>query len=189
MATTTDTKRMEQPPIMQTSDGLEDKTEAGVPGLRRKRGWPKGRPRPGQRHNLKTLKRAVKELGARTLDGRTSVGRALATWRAQLESDLGGHDALSAQQQSMIDVAMRTKLMLDSIDAWLLSQPSLINKRKRTLLPVVRERTQLADSLARHLSALGLERRAKPTRSLQDFLVTRSESREPPTASAASDQT
>ena len=89
----------------------------------------------------------------------------------------------------MIDVAMRTKLMLDSIDAWLLSQPSLINKRKRTLLPVVRERTQLADSLARHLSALGLERRAKPTRSLQDFLVTRSESREPPTASAASDQT
>ena len=63
--------------------------------------------------------------------------------------------------------------MLDSIDAWLLAQPSLVNKRKRALLPVVRERTQLADSLARHLSALGLERRAKPTQSLQEYLVKR----------------
>ena len=84
---------------------------------------------------------------------------------------------------SMIDVAMRTKLMLDSVDAWLLAQPSLINKRKRTLLPVVRERTQLADSLARHLLALGLERRAKPTQSLQDYLVTRSPSSDATTES------
>ena len=63
--------------------------------------------------------------------------------------------------------------MLDSIDAWLLAQPSLVNKRKRALLPVVRERTQLADSLARHLSALGLERRGKPTQSLREYLVKR----------------
>jgi hypothetical protein len=85
-------------------------------------------------------------------------------------TDLGGDDVLSAQQQALIDIAVRTKLILDSVDAWLLVQPSLINKRKRALLPVVRERTQLADSLARHLAALGLERRARPTQSLQEYL-------------------
>jgi hypothetical protein len=49
--------------------------------------------------------------------------------------------------------------MLDSIDAWILTQPSLVNKRNRSLLPVVRERTQLADALARYLGMLGLSRR------------------------------
>ncbi len=137
---------------------------------KRPRGWPKGRPRPDKQHDLQTLKRAVTKLGARSLDGRTRVGRALAAWRAQVVTDLGGDDVLSAQQQALIDIAVRTKLMLDSVDAWVLAQPSLVNKRKRALLPVVRERTQLADSLARHLSALGLERRARPTQSLQEYL-------------------
>ena len=45
---------------------------------------------------------------------------------------------------------------------------------ERALLPVVRERTQLADALARYLATLGLERRAKPTRSLQEYLASRS---------------
>ena len=142
----------------------------------RRRGWPKGRPRPNQRHNLKTLKRAVKVLGSRTLDRRTTVGRALATWKDDLVADLGGHEAVSTQQHALIELAVRSKLMLDSIDAWLLVQPSLVNKRKRALLPVVRERTQLADALARYLSALGLERRSKPERSLQDYLAERTPS-------------
>ena len=37
-------------------------------------------PKPGPQHSLKTLKRAVRELGARTLDRRTKVWRALGTW-------------------------------------------------------------------------------------------------------------
>ena len=128
----------------------------------------------GPQHSLTTLKRAVRELGARTLDRRTKVGRALGTWRAQLVADLGGEEALSTQQHAIIDLAVRTKLLLDSIDSWLLVQPTLVNKRKRALLPVVRERTQLADALARYLATLGLERRAKPTRSLQEYLASRS---------------
>jgi hypothetical protein len=50
---------------------------------------------------------------------------------------------------------------LDSIDAWLLTQPTLVNVRKRTLIPVVLQRQTLADGLARYLSQLGLERRHK----------------------------
>jgi len=64
-------------------------------------------------------------------------------------------------------------VLLDSIDAWLLTQPSLVNARKRALLPVVRERQALADALARYLGMLGLERRAKEAPDLQTYLAER----------------
>ena len=81
------------------------------------------RPRTYSTHGLTTLKRAVKGLGGRVIDMRTSLGKALAEWRADLVADLGGRDAVSTQQAAVIDLAVKTKLLLDSIDAWLLTQP------------------------------------------------------------------
>lgn len=42
-----------------------------------------------------------------------------------------------------------------------MEQPSLVLRRRRAVLPVLVERQRLADSLARLLALLGLERRAK----------------------------
>jgi hypothetical protein len=98
------------------------------------------------------------------------MGKALAVWKLDLVNDLGGSDALSTQQRALVDVIVRQKLLLESVDAWLLVQPSLVSARKKALLPVVRERQGLADSLARYLAQLGLERRAKPVPSLADYL-------------------
>lgn len=133
---------------------------------------PKVRGRP-LTHGLSTLKRAVRVHGNRVIDRRTSVGKTLGAWRAQLIADLGGHDSLSIQEIALVDLAVRTKLLLDSVDTWLLQQHSLVNARKRALLPVVRERTQLADALARYLAMLGLKRRPKPVPSLEDYLASR----------------
>ena len=77
---------------------------------------------------------------------------------------------MSAQQETIIDVAVRTKLLLDSVDAYLLAQQSLVNRRKRALLPVVKERQILADAMARYLGQLGLERRTRPAPNLMDYL-------------------
>ena len=76
---------------------------------------------------------------------------------------------MSTQRSAIVDLAVKSKLLLDSIDVWLLTQPTLINKRKKSLLPVVRERQQLADGLAKYLAMLGLERRSKEV-SLQDYV-------------------
>ena len=38
----------------------------------------------------------------------------------------------------------------------ILEQPRLVNLRNRSLLPVVRERTSLADALCRYLGQLGV---------------------------------
>jgi hypothetical protein len=116
------------------------------------------RARPGntnaQTHGLTVLKRAVNGLGNRLIDKRTATGRALAEWRKELVDDLGGKDAISAQQSAVIEIAVKSKLLLDSIDVWLLTQESLVNKRKRALLPAVIQRQALADGLVRYLQAL-----------------------------------
>lgn len=116
------------------------------------------------------MKRAVIERGLAAIDGRSAVGRALSQWRADLVRDLGGKDSISMQQETLVDLAVKSKLLLDSVDVWLLSQPSLVNKRKKSLLPVVRERTQLADSLARYLGQLGLEKKIRQ-KTLQELLA------------------
>jgi hypothetical protein len=104
------------------------------------------------------------------IDKRTTLGRALARWRADLVNDLGGPAAVSVQQQAIVDLCVREKLMVDSLDTWIVQQPTLINKRSRSVLPVVRERTQIADALARHLASLGLERRKPPAEDLATYL-------------------
>lgn len=121
------------------------------------------------KHGLVTLKQAVKGLGGRVIDRRTTLGKSLTRWRSDLIEDLGGSDNISTQQSALVDLAVKSKLLLDSIDTWLLTQPTLINARKRTLLPVVLQRQTLADGLARYLTQLDLERRHK-VKSLQDIL-------------------
>ena len=105
------------------------------------------------KHGLTSLKKAVNTLGNRALDKRTMAGRALAQWRQDLIRDLDGD--VSIQQDAIISLAVKTKLMLDSVDVWILQQPTLINKPKRAIIPVVVQRQQLADALARYQKSIG----------------------------------
>ena len=123
-----------------------------------------------QKHGLTAAKRNLRTWGERAIDGRTRTGKALAAWKDALIEDLGGEEQVSAQQLTVLELAARTKVLLDGIDAWLFEQPSLVNKRDRKLFAVVKERQQLADSLARYMSMLGLERRAK-VYDLTDYVV------------------
>jgi hypothetical protein len=134
---------------------------------------PQPRRRPYSRHGITRLKAAVRRLGPRVIDRRTTLGKALAQWRADLIQDLGGPDSVSTQRAALVDLAVRSKLILDSLDAWLLAQPSLVNKRTRSVLPIVRERQGLADGLARYLQALGLDRVQRPPIDLGLYLASR----------------
>lgn len=117
------------------------------------------------------MKRAVKAHGMKAIDGRTKLAKSLDHWRDQLLSDLGGAEQVSTQQLTIVGLATRTKLLLDSIDGWLLRQPTLVNARKRALHPVVLQRQQMCDALARYMSLLGLERRAKLIPDLASYLT------------------
>lgn len=131
--------------------------------------------RPYSRHGLNVLKARVKVRGLASIDRRTAAARALIDFRDQLVADKGGPDAVSAAEMALIEQATRLRLYVDHLDAWLMEQPSLINKRSRSVLPAPRERAALGDSLVRVLSQLGLERRTRDVPSLRRYLAERQE--------------
>lgn len=126
--------------------------------------------RPYARTGLNALKARVKVKGLAAIDRRTAGAQELIAWRDQLVADLGGEDDLTAAKRALIDAAARTWLYVSCIDAFLLEQRCLVNRRRRCLLPVVRERQQLVDSLARVLGQLGLERRTRKIPDLQEYV-------------------
>lgn len=125
---------------------------------------------PRQSHGMNALKRAVKTLGSRAVDKRTAVGKALAAWRADLVQDLGGVENISVQQLALIEEAVTTKLILSSVNAWLLSQRTLVNRRSREVIAAVRDRNSLVTTLRGLLGDLGLERRRPEIPTLSDYL-------------------
>jgi hypothetical protein len=48
--------------------------------------------------------------------------------------------------------------------------PSVINKSKRGIFPIVSQRMALEASLARSLAQLGLERQEKPAQDIRDYI-------------------
>jgi hypothetical protein len=67
-------------------------------------------------HGLTRLKGAVNRLGSWAIDRRTSLGKALDQWKGSLVADLGGMDMISTQELAIVNLAVKTKLLLDSVD-------------------------------------------------------------------------
>lgn len=123
-----------------------------------------------QKRGLKGLIAKVSLHGLAVIDRRSAGARALFEWRRELERDLGGEESLSAQQKTLIELAVRTRLYLDSLDSWLMLQPSVVAKKKKSILPALSQRMTLSNELARLLIQLGLQRQAARVPSLAEYL-------------------
>ena len=117
---------------------------------------PSGPKRPYSRAGVSSMKNAIRVLGRRTIDMRTATGKWLTARCEEYARDLGGDEALSQQQRTVIRLVVFDELVLQSGQAWLMRQDALVSARRRAFLPVVRELTQLGESIARKLSLLGL---------------------------------
>jgi hypothetical protein len=124
------------------------------------------------------MKRAIAKLGARAIPGNTKLGYALRAWRQELIADLGGEANVSLAQRTIVECASTTKLMIGSLDAWIMAQPTLLT-RERKLIPVIVQRQQLVDSLTRMLTTLGLERKHQPAKTLEQILSETDNDQEP----------
>ncbi len=122
------------------------------------------------RHGVCALKARVMVRGLSAIDRRTAAAQHLLGWRRELLEDLGGEAVVSAAQLALVEVATRTRLFLDHVDALLLARPTLVIRGRR-LLPLVEQRQRLADGLLRTLQALGLEKRKAPVPSLEAWVA------------------
>jgi hypothetical protein len=91
--------------------------------------------------------------------------------RDALVAQLGGIDEVTPAQAQLIDLAVSAAMQLDSVDAYLLSLPSLVDKRNRRVWPVVRDRMALSAHVQSLLTTLGLRRKAKRVQSLDQYLA------------------
>jgi hypothetical protein len=78
----------------------------------------------------------------------------------------------------LVEKAVVQKLIVDSLDAYVLQMASLVNKRHRTLWPVVRERAVQVALLQSLLRDLGLERKVKDVEDLDSYLRERAAEKE-----------
>jgi hypothetical protein len=77
----------------------------------------------------------------------------------------------------LIELALRTWCLVDAADAFLLSLPSIVDRRHRRVWQIVLDRQRLAAALEATLARLGLERRAKPVPDLATYLKARAAER------------
>jgi hypothetical protein len=119
---------------------------------------------------LRSLMQRVSTDGLQCLDARSAGYRTLMVWKQELCRDLGGEESLTVQERTLVDLALRTKLLIDHVDTFLMEQNSLINKKRRSAYPVLAQRSSLVNVLLNVLKELGLKRRPKDIGSLEDYL-------------------
>lgn len=129
--------------------------------------------KPIQKTALKGMMARVSARGLGALDRRSAGYIALKAWQEQLTKDLGGE--LSTQEAALVELITRTKLFLDSIDLFLMEQPSLVNKKKRTAWAILATRNSMANTLSNLLNQVGLAKRESRMKSLAEFLEEREE--------------
>jgi len=114
------------------------------------------------------MRRTLRVLTTRRLDGRSAIAVAVRRWKEDVRRDLGGD--LTRAQETLLEAAAQAWVILSSLDDWIARQPSLVT-RKRALLPIVMQRMQIAEGLAKHLERLGPERKARDPGTLESYLA------------------
>jgi hypothetical protein len=106
----------------------------------------------------------------------TPVERGARAWRAEVLLDLGGPEAVPAAKLALVEAALGTKIVLDSLDRYLFELAGLgglVNRRNRRAYSIVADRQRVADSLTRQLAVLGIDRVERPPVDLGLYLAHR----------------
>jgi hypothetical protein len=118
--------------------------------------------------NRNARKHGLYAQDARQIDMRRREDRAVFAAIRAIEEDLGD---ITAAKRLILDGIGRKLRDLFKLDAWLETLVSIVNKRKRCLLPAVVEKHRLLESIRRDLEVLGLERHAKQLPSIHEYMA------------------
>jgi hypothetical protein len=133
------------------------------------------RARGAQKCNSNAKKHGLYGADARRVDLRRREDRAVFETLRAIEGDLGGTDEISSQQRVVLESIGRKLRDLLKLEAYLESGISIINKRRRCLIPAVLEKHRILESIRRDLETIGLERRQPKALDLRAYLEKRTE--------------
>lgn len=126
-------------------------------------------------HGYNRVKAVLAEVGTRRKSlykRNTAEGRLRAAQRQEFIDALGGESDVSPQRLRIIDTTVRTAMLLDYVDGYIAEIGSkIINRRHKRLAYIVQQRQSLADSLLKHLQALGLDRRTRRVEDVADYMA------------------
>ena len=72
----------------------------------------------------------------------------------ELVDEFGGRDKMTASASALVHVITQSKLILDTIDCVVLELgPRVVNKNRRAVYQIIKQRSELADSLTGQLAA------------------------------------
>lgn len=121
-------------------------------------------------HGDTLLKRAVKELGTKALDGRSTLAIELKAERRELIAALGGPSEISPQELAIIEMIAMKRIRRKPIQEWVpLNRDRLFDRRKGIVRQILLQVEALDESEVRLLKELGLKRKPKQV-SLSDYL-------------------
>jgi len=122
------------------------------------------RPRRYQKSGLYCRPTRLDDLPAEVAEARRAR-------RDALVAQLGGPDEVTPAQAQLINLVVSAAMQLDSVDAYLLTLPSLVDKRNRRCWQVVRDRQALSAHVMALLATLGLRRKAKRLQALDAYVA------------------
>jgi hypothetical protein len=137
-----------KPPADPKSDSGATKSRGGAPK----------RNRNARKSGRYALEKSLKRDGFSVLTRRQR--EAVREWRDQIIVDRGGRQQWSQLQLMQLERFIITEILIQSIDSYLMTQSSLVNRRKKSLYPVVVERGRLAELSLKLATAIGLDRKA-----------------------------
>ena len=126
-------------------------------------------PRDYSQSGFFALQRGLKGVGAGWLADAGELAAPLRAWRAEVKAALGG-ESISPQREAILDAVLMDVVLLASVDAFIATMPSPVNKSRRALFPIITERSRLADALTKRLQALGLNREQEIALDVRSYL-------------------
>ncbi len=129
-------------------------------------------PRPYSRHGLNAIKRQVKVRGVEVIDKRTTAGKNLIASKNGLIKDCGGEAQVDTMQRILIQNQSVLQACVSHLSAYLLELPSLVDKRRKTVIPALLQLKELNDAVTRNLQLLNQTRGEKPALGRKETTIT-----------------
>src|SRR5262245_4243437 len=152
--------------------GLLDSEEDVTRGQKTRRGAPSGN-KNAETHGYYRRKIQLEAVSFKDLNFSSSGGEQLRKRFLELLKHCGGEHVVSAVRRRLIERVVFTEYQLDCLDLYLVQLgPRIVNRRKRTLIPIVRERDALVSTLTKLYEQIGLDPRKPLIPTLAEYMAT-----------------